>query len=137
MSPEEWDRSAAERVRSIVRDGADPMHLLDALLAVAEKLDDLECLFFVAAGPIEDAILERRDVRNRVAERCRTDTRWRFAVEHGVWVSENLLPSLPEPLSTLLAASAVPSRPAPRSRARAGGKVWRSQRARARRRRPC
>jgi hypothetical protein len=135
MSLEERERSAPELVDSIVSDGEDPLPLLDALLDVAEEADDLDFLFFVAAGAIEDAIVERRDLRESIAVRCSLDARWRFTVEHGVWVDEGLLPSLPAPLNTLLAASATHSSPAPERRSRVRGKTWRSQRAQARRRR--
>ncbi len=127
--------SPSDLVASAVHDGRDPMPLLDALLDAAEEADDLEFLYFVAAGPIEEAIVDRPDLRESIAVRCSLDARWRFTVEHGVWVDEELLPSLPEVLRQLLTATAVPrGAPAPR-RSRARRATWRSQRAEARRRR--
>jgi hypothetical protein len=49
----------ADVVHSIVHEGDDPLPLLDALLSVAEAEDDLEFLFFLAAGLIEDVIVDR------------------------------------------------------------------------------
>jgi hypothetical protein len=133
---EPWaEGGVADVVHSIVHEGDDPLPLLDALLSVAEAEDDLEFLFFLAAGLIEDVIVDRKQFRDRIAERCRTDGTWRFAVANGVWVAEDLLPTLPELLSTPLAASAVPSARPPERRSRTPRRTWRSQRAQARRRR--
>jgi hypothetical protein len=97
-----WDIDLDEHVVEEMRSGDDPLPLIDAMLALAAEENDLGFLHYVAAGPIEDLITERRDLWRDLAARCRRNSTWAYAVEHGVRVDGDLVRTLPEPLDTLL-----------------------------------
>ncbi|WP_435737075.1 GNAT family N-acetyltransferase [Cellulosimicrobium sp. PMB13] len=94
-----------EEVYARVAGEADPLPMLDALVALAFDRapdDEGEFLTHVAAGPVEDAVVERPDLREGVAERCRhTDPAWRETVR-GVWADAELAATFPEPLDRLV-----------------------------------
>lgn len=90
----------ADEVCDRVLHEPDPMPLLDALVALAAArtpVDDHAFLAFVAAGPVEDALVERADLRDAIARRCRRDVAWRTTVQ-GVWADAALAATFPAPL---------------------------------------
>jgi hypothetical protein len=108
------ERLAAETSADVVNEvfervlaEPDPFPTLDALVALGHELSlagDDELLGHVAAGPLEDAIAERPDLRGRIAERCRRDVPgWRETVR-GAWVEADLAVTLPQPLDGLVTA---------------------------------
>ncbi|MFC8922636.1 hypothetical protein [Cellulosimicrobium sp. NPDC057127] len=83
----------------------DPFPTLDALVTLAHELSlqgDDELLDSVGAGPVEDAIVERADLRPAIAERCRRSVPgWRETVR-GAWVDAHVAATLPPPLDGLV-----------------------------------
>lgn len=94
-----------EEVYARVAGEADPFPMLDALVALAfDRVpdDEHEFLAYVAAGPVEDAVVTRPDLREAVAERCRRDDpAWRETAR-GVWADAELAATFPEPLGRLV-----------------------------------
>ncbi|WP_454041017.1 hypothetical protein [Cellulosimicrobium sp. Marseille-Q8652] len=96
-----------EEVHARVTGEPDPFPMLDALVALAfDRVphDEHEFLAYVAAGPVEDAVVLRPDLREAVAERCRrADPAWRETAR-GVWADAELAATLPEPLDRLVSS---------------------------------
>ncbi|WP_265522883.1 hypothetical protein [Oerskovia flava] len=102
---EVWDE-----VGDRAREEPDPLPLLDALVTLGYErvpLDDHAFLAFVAAGAVEDAVVERTDLREAIAERSRTGPAWRLAVQD-VWVDADLAVTLPAPLDELVTMLGTP-----------------------------
>lgn len=106
------ERLAAEASADVVNEltgrvleEPDPFPTLDALVRLAHELSldgDDELLDGAGAGPVEDAIVERSDLRAAIAERCRRDVPgWRLAVR-GAWVEADVAAMLPPPLDRLV-----------------------------------
>ena len=99
VRPRPWDE-----VCDRVLDEPDPFPALDALVALAyarTPIDDYAFLAYVSAGPVEDAVVWRSDLREAIARRCRRDVAWRTTVR-GVWVDAAEAVTLPSPLDELV-----------------------------------
>ncbi|MCB7136336.1 hypothetical protein [Cellulosimicrobium marinum] len=100
----EASTDARDEVTERVLREPDPFPVLDALVALGFErvpVDDHAFLALVAAGPVEDALVERSDLRDAVAERCRRDAAWHLTVQ-GVWADAALVPTFPPPLDSLV-----------------------------------
>lgn len=83
----------------------DPFPLLDALVVLGNECSlagDDELIERVGAGPVEDAIVERPDLRSRIAERCADAVPgWRETVQRA-WADADVAATLPPPLDGLV-----------------------------------
>jgi hypothetical protein len=91
----------SEEVRSCVEHDADPLPLLDALVAQAVASGDERLVTWLGAGPVEEAIVRRPELAGRIAARCRAEAAWSEVVR-GAWVEERRARDLPAPLSALV-----------------------------------
>ncbi|MBD5786194.1 hypothetical protein IF650_08385 [Cellulosimicrobium terreum] len=97
----------------------DPFPMLDALVELGYErvpVDDHAFLALVAAGPVENAVVERPDLRDAIAERCRRDPGWHLTAQ-GVWVDADLAATFPEPLDGLVTLLGTPGGSRPPARA--------------------
>jgi len=92
VSVEVWSR---------VEHDADPLPLLDALVAQAAASEDERLVTRLGAGIVEEAILGRPDLAGRIAARCRAEPTWSEVVR-AAWVDERQARDLPAPLPALV-----------------------------------
>ncbi|WP_454729927.1 hypothetical protein [Cellulosimicrobium protaetiae] len=97
----EAEVGVSEEVRSRVEHDADPLPLLDALVAQAVARGDERLVARLGAGPVEEAIVGRPDLAGRIAARCRAEPAWSEVVR-GAWVDEHRARDLPATLSVLV-----------------------------------
>ncbi|MBE9939211.1 hypothetical protein [Cellulosimicrobium cellulans] len=97
----EAEAGVPEEVRSVVEHDADPLPLLDALVAQAVASGDERLVTRLGAGIVEEAIVGRPDLAGRIAARCRAEPTWSEVVR-GAWVEERRARDLPDPLPALV-----------------------------------
>ncbi|MFB8230372.1 hypothetical protein [Cellulosimicrobium sp. NPDC055967] len=97
----EAEVEVSEVARSCVEHDADPLPLLDALVAQAVASEDERLVTWLGAGIVEEAIVGRPDLAGRIAARCRAEPAWSQVVR-GAWVEERRARDLPDPLPALV-----------------------------------
>ncbi|UKJ62463.1 hypothetical protein H1Q78_11775 [Cellulosimicrobium cellulans] len=97
----EAEVEVSEEARSCVEHDADPLPLLDALVAQAVASEDERLVTRLGAGLVEEAVVGRPDLADRIAARCRAEPSWSEVVR-GAWADERRARDLPAPLRALV-----------------------------------
>ena len=77
----------------------DPLPIIDALLALSEG--DEEVLAYIGASPLEDLIVNRRDLWGKIDQRCLDSPLWAKAARN-TWIHKKLARRLPYGLAALV-----------------------------------